>query len=83
MPLEASIRDLRNHFPEVRRILEAEGEVLLTVSGKARYRLTPYSERPATPPVPVDYWARLSSYQPSPISAEASRALHDENRGDR
>jgi antitoxin (DNA-binding transcriptional repressor) of toxin-antitoxin stability system len=79
----ASVRDLRNHFPKVRKILETEGEVLLTESGAARYRLTPYSTAPTKTPPPVNYWARLTSYQPNPISAEASKALNDENRGDR
>jgi hypothetical protein len=79
----ASVRDLRNHFPKVRKILEEEGEVLLTESGKARYRLLPYSAAPKKTPPAIDYWARLNSYQPKQISAEDSQALGDENRGDR
>ena len=77
----ASVRDLRNHFPKVRKILEEEGEVLLTESGKAKYRLVPYSTPPKKTPPAIDFWGRLKSYQPSQISAEASRALDDENRG--
>lgn len=83
MPSTASIRDLRNHFPKVRKILETEGEVLLTESGTARYRLTPYLPPRVKTPAPIDYWARLTSRQPNPISAEAARDLYDENRGDR
>lgn len=83
MPSTASIRDLRNHFPKVRKLLEAEGEVLLTESGAAKYRLTAYVAPTAKKPPAVDYWARLTALQPKPISAEAARALHEENRGDR
>lgn len=83
MSSTASIRDLRNHFPKVRKLLEEEGEVLLTERGAARYRLTSYSTPTAKIPSPVDYWARLTAYQPEPISAEAARALNEENRGDR
>ena len=79
----ASVRDLRNHFPKVRKILEEEGEVLLTESGTAKYKLVAYSAPPLRPPPVIDYWARLNSYQPRQISAEASQALDDENRGDR
>jgi antitoxin (DNA-binding transcriptional repressor) of toxin-antitoxin stability system len=79
----ASVRDLRNHFPKVRRILEEEGEVLLTESGTAKYKLVAYSAPPKTTPPPINYWARLNSYQPRQISAEASQALANENRGDR
>jgi hypothetical protein len=83
MKSTASVRDLRNHFPKVRKILEEEGEVLLTESGIAKYRLLPYSAPPKKTPPAIDYWTRLNAYQPKPISAEDSQALDDENRGDR
>jgi len=83
MPATASIRDLRNRFPKVRKLIETEGEVLLTESGEAKYRLTPYTAPSRKSPRPVDYWARLTSYQPKPISAIEAQALDDENRGDR
>jgi antitoxin (DNA-binding transcriptional repressor) of toxin-antitoxin stability system len=83
MKSTASVRDLRNHFPKVRKILEEEGEVLLTESGTAKYKLVAYSVPPHGTPPAIDYWARLNSYQPRQISAEASQALDDENRGDR
>jgi len=79
----ASVRDLRNHFPKVRKILESEGEVLLTESGTARYRLTPYSSPKTKVASTVNYWARLTTYQPEPISAEAAKALDEVNRGNR
>ena len=83
MAATASIRDLRNRFPKVRKLMEAEGEVLLTESGETKYRLTPYAAPLVKTPPAVDYWTRLIGYQPSPISAAAARSLEEENRGDR
>ena len=83
MKTTTTIRDLRNHFPKVRKLVESEGEVLLTERGKPRYRLSLYTpERAEAPPV-VDFWARLTAYQPEPITEAEARALHEENRGDR
>lgn len=79
----ATIRDLRNRFPEIRKRVETDGEVVLTEKGQPRYRLIPYSSAPAGNPPPVDYWARLNSYQPKALTKAQARALHDENRGDR
>jgi antitoxin (DNA-binding transcriptional repressor) of toxin-antitoxin stability system len=83
MPKTASIRDLRNRFPAVRRIVESEGEVLLTEAGTPKYRLMLHTTPPGKSPSPVNYWTRLTSYQPDPISAKQAAALHEENRGDR
>lgn len=83
LTMGTSIRDLRNRFPKVRKLVESHGEVILTEKGKPRYRLTLYSpDSEATPP-PVDYWARLNSYQPRAMTKAQARALHDENRGER
>jgi antitoxin (DNA-binding transcriptional repressor) of toxin-antitoxin stability system len=79
----STIRDLRNHFPKVRKLVEAEGEVLLTEKGKPRYRLSLYTPVPATAASPIDYWARLNSYQPQVLTEAQVNALHEENRGDR
>jgi antitoxin (DNA-binding transcriptional repressor) of toxin-antitoxin stability system len=81
--MSTSIRDLRNHFPKVRRMLETAGEVILTEKGKPRYRLTFYTPSSVEVPPPVDYWARLNSYQPKSLTDAQSRALEDENRGER
>ena len=78
-----SIRDLRNHFPKVRRLVETQGEVILTEKGKPRYRLSLYTPDTPGKPAPVDYWARLNSYQPRTLTKSQARALHDENRGER
>jgi antitoxin (DNA-binding transcriptional repressor) of toxin-antitoxin stability system len=83
MAATATVRELRNHFPKVRRLVEQEGEVVVTDQGTPRYRLTQYA-----PPgngktaAPKDYMARLRRHQPRPLSAAAARALHDANRGD-
>ena len=83
MPATVTIRDLRNKFPKVRKLVEAEGEVLLSERGRTKYRLALHTKRPDKAPPPVDYWARLTAYQPTPLTAAQSRALHDANRGDR
>jgi antitoxin (DNA-binding transcriptional repressor) of toxin-antitoxin stability system len=83
MSRPATVRELRNRFTEIRRRLEAEGEVLVTERGKPRYRLILYTEpqKPATET--FDYWGRLKSYQPRPMTKAQSRQLHAENRGER
>jgi len=83
MPTTATVRDLRNHFPKVRRLVESEGEVLLSESGKTKYRLTLHTPPLIKAPPPIDYWARLTSYQPTAISAAQAHSLHEENRGNR
>lgn len=83
MASTASVRDLRNHFPRVRKLVEATGEVLLSESGKIKYRLTLHTPSPTQTPPRVDYWARLTSYQPRPISKAEAESLHEENRGNR
>jgi antitoxin (DNA-binding transcriptional repressor) of toxin-antitoxin stability system len=79
----SSVRDLRNHFPRIRKLVEAEGEVLLTERGVPKYRLLPYSASPPEAPPPVNYWTRLNSYQPVALSESEAQTLHDENRGER
>ncbi len=83
MPATASIRDLRNSFPKIRKLVEAEGEVLLSESGQTKYRLVLHTPRPAKPAPAVDYWSRLTSYQPTPLTRAQAQTLHDDNRGDR
>ena len=84
MAASASIRELRNHFPKVRKLVEQEGEVLVTDQGTPRYRLLPYtSARANKAPTPKDYLKRLRRHQPRPLSSAAAKALHETNRGDR
>jgi len=65
---------LRNHFPKVRKLVETEGEVLLTEKGKPRYRLMLYTPARTQKPLPIDYWARLHAYQPQAITEAQARA---------
>ena len=80
----ASVRDLRNHFPKIKKIVETEGEVIVTDKGQPKYKLTLF-----TPGQPVkarrakDYMERLRRYQPRALSRAAAKSLIDENRGDR
>jgi antitoxin (DNA-binding transcriptional repressor) of toxin-antitoxin stability system len=84
MTTTATLRDLRNRFPQIRKLVEREGEVVVTEQGRPRYRLTQYSQprRKKSAP-PKDYLKRLRQQQPRPISAATARALHDANRGER
>ena len=84
MASSATVRDLRNRFPKVRKMVEAEGEVLLTERGKTRYRLTLYTPmHSAKEPQPKDYLARMKRHQPRVLRRAAARALDEENRGGR
>lgn len=84
MAATATVRDLRNHFPKVKRLVEEQGEVVVTEQGTAKYRLvlhTPSVRRRR--PRPKDYLARLRRYQPRPLSRAEARALDEANRGAR
>jgi hypothetical protein len=84
MPRSATVRDLRNRFPKVRKLLETEGEVVLTERGKTRYRLTLYTPaHPVKEPPPKDYMARIKRYQPKPMSRAAAKAFDKNWRGER
>ena len=84
MSRTATVRDLRNRFPMVRKLVEMDGEVLLTERGKARYRLTLYTPaQPAKEPPPKDYMARMKRHQPKPMSRAAAKAFDEDRRGER
>lgn len=84
MPATATVRDLRNRFPQIKKLVEQEGEVVVTERGTPKYRLTRYSKAGRKPPAPSkDYLKRLRRHQSRPISAAAAKALHDANRGER
>jgi len=82
---QASIRQLRTEFPKVRKMIEREGEVVVTERGQAAYVIKPYAtpKKKGKSPRQIDYYARLLSYMPKPLSAEASKELDEWNRGDR
>ena len=83
MAATATIRQLRNQFPEVRKLLEEEGEVIVTDQGAPRYRLTRYAPDNAAAVPAKDYLTRLRRHQPHPLSSTAAKKLRDANRGDR
>jgi hypothetical protein len=83
MAATATIRELRFRFRKVKRLLEAAGEILVTEKGKPRYRLSLYSPLRAELPPAVDYWARLTGYQPKAITPAEAESLREELRGDR
>ena len=84
MAANATARDLRNRFPKIRKLVETEGEVLLTERGKTRYRLTLYTgPQSVKEPPPKDYMARMKRYQPKPMSRAAAKAFYKDWRGER
>jgi prevent-host-death family protein len=79
----ATIRDLRNHFPKVKEIVEAEGEVIVTDKGRPKYKLTLYTPTQAKRTGrPKDYIARMRRFQKRPLSRAAAKSLEVENRGE-
>jgi len=83
MAAKATIRDLRNRFPTVKKLVESEGEVIVTEKGEPKYRLTLFTAARAKKASSVDYWARLTAYMPQPLTAEQAAALREETRGER
>ncbi len=79
----ASIRDLRTRFPEVRKLLEREGEVVVTERGKPVIVLRAYDAGAAAKRAPVDYLKRLRRRMPVGISRANRVALDEADRGER
>jgi hypothetical protein len=83
MPPTTTVRELRGSFPKVRKLIEAEGSVIVSDRGRPKYLLTLYTQPPKGKLAAKDYLARLKRFQPRPLGAAAAQALHEENRGDR
>jgi len=79
----ATIRDLRTRFPTIRRMLEQEGQLVITDRGRPIILLQPYHERVAQRGTRVDYYARLRHRMPKPLTAAARRALDEADRAER
>ncbi len=79
----ATIRDLRTRFPRVRRLLEQQGEIVVTDRGRPVIVLRPYAARRRRPGAPIDYYARLLRRMPRPLSAAERRALDEADRAER
>ena len=79
----ASIRQLRTQFPRIRRMLEEEGQLVVTDRGRPVILLQPYQERLVPQRAPVDYYARLRRRMPKPLAAVARRGVHEADRDER
>jgi prevent-host-death family protein len=78
-----TIRDLRNHFPKIKKIVETEGEVIVTDKGRPKYKLTLYTpSQVKRVPRTKDYMARMRRFQHRPLSRAAAQSLEAENRGE-
>lgn len=79
----ASIRDLRMYFPRVRRLLEQEGEIVVTDRGRPVIVLRLYQEPTARRGGSIDYYARLRRRMPRAVTAANRRKLDETARGER
>lgn len=79
----ATIRDLRNKFPEVARWIEEGESVEITRGGKVFARLSPVMpSQDAAVPMP-DFLARLNEYFPGESASGREQTVVDYDRGDR
>jgi antitoxin (DNA-binding transcriptional repressor) of toxin-antitoxin stability system len=79
----ATIRDLRTRFPEVRKLLDQEGEVVVTDRGRPIVVLRVYDGEKRRPPASFDYLGRLRRRMKKPLSKAARSALDEANRAER
>ncbi len=79
----ATIRDLRTRFPEVRKLLEREGEVVVTDRGKPVVVLRNYDARSEGAIATVAYYERLRRRMPKRLSKAGQRALDEADRAER
>jgi antitoxin (DNA-binding transcriptional repressor) of toxin-antitoxin stability system len=79
----ATVRDLRTQFPRLKRLVEREGEVVVTDRGKPAFVLRAYQKPAAVHARHIDYFGRLKARQARPLSAAAARALDESDRGER
>jgi antitoxin (DNA-binding transcriptional repressor) of toxin-antitoxin stability system len=67
----------------VKRKIEDYGQVIITDNGVPSYELKAVTRPRKTKQAPMpDYYARVIQRQPKPMTAEATRRFHEENRGD-
>jgi antitoxin (DNA-binding transcriptional repressor) of toxin-antitoxin stability system len=78
----ATIRDLRTKFPKVRRLVESNGEVIVTERGEPRFLLRPYRAETSKKPLVIDFYKRLVARMPKMLSEAQSRAIDNLNRGE-
>jgi len=79
----ATVRDLRNAFPQVAQWIE-EGEcVEITRSGKPFARLEPIGNSASVPLVMPDFLARMSEHFPNKKPGKGLSSVLDYDRGNR
>ena len=79
----ATIRDLRTRFPEVRKLLEREGEIVVTDRGKPVVVLKAYVATRPPRPSTVNYYRRLRRRMAKPLTSAQRRTLDEADRGER
>jgi prevent-host-death family protein len=79
----ATIRDLRTKFPKVRRLVETDGQVIVTEHGEPRFLLQPYRPTRIRKTPAVNFYKRLVTRMPKMLIEGQSRAIDELNRGER
>ena len=79
----ATIRDLRTRFPEIRKLLEREGEIVVTDRGKPVVVLRNYEAKPAARTANVSYFNRLKRRMPTALSRANRQTLDEASRAER
>lgn len=79
----ATIRDLRNSFPQVARWIEEGESVEITRSGKPFARLAPLPPAAAENSAMPDFIARLRENFPQETDRRSPHSIVDYDRGDR
>jgi prevent-host-death family protein len=76
----ATVADLRNHFPEIARLIEDGEAVTITKRGVAIAMLTPIRQKKT--PKPVDWQARLHKVFPGGAVEGEAQEVIAYDRGD-
>jgi antitoxin (DNA-binding transcriptional repressor) of toxin-antitoxin stability system len=78
--VQASVRDLRYHFPKIERALKEGEEIQITKRKKVVARLVP--ERPAPPVQFPDYMARLKrTFGDKVLKVSGAQLIREERDG--
>ena len=78
-----TIRDLRTRFPAVRDVVRREGEVVVTEHGEPTFVLRAYDSPPPVRAKSRDYFARLVTRMPRPLTAKQQHAFAEADRDER
>lgn len=78
----ATIRDLRTKFPKIRRLVETNGQVVVTERGEPRFVLQPYRAKQIKKAPAINFYKRVIARMPKMLSEAQSRAIDELNRGE-